>query len=227
MKRYLPSIVLMTVGWITLLTYFLPGLVFVRLLLVEVAIIVVAFGMLLGAGNVLSVHLTQVSRGPSRFFSFILVASFLIVFMVSFVFEGGADLASKFVAGRMVQDAPHITQQGIAGPVMVGVYQHVLIPTQSALAALLPFLLAFAAYRTLRIRTAASRAGAIIFLSAAILGLLGQVWLLNQSFLGVIREWIVSVLAMAGMRGILLGVAIGITATALRVLIGADRPTSD
>jgi hypothetical protein len=32
---------------------------------------------------------------------------------------------------------------------------------------------------------------------------------------------------MAGMRGILLGVALGIIATALRVLIGADRPSSD
>ena len=57
--------------------------------------------------------------------------------------------------------------------------------------------------------------------------LLGQVPLFNLGILKNLRDWIVQVWAMAGMRGVLLGVALGITATALRVLIGADRPSSD
>ena len=91
----------------------------------------------------------------------------------------------------------------------------------------MPFLLAFAAYRTFRLRSTSGKAGALVFLVTAIVVLIGQVPLFDLPFLRETREWILRVWAMAGMRGILLGVALGITATALRVLIGADRPTSD
>jgi hypothetical protein len=66
-----------------------------------------------------------------------------------------------------------------------------------------------------------------VFLCTAILVLLGQVPVWNLTVFQDVRDWIMRVPAMAGMRGILLGVALGITATALRVLIGADRPSSD
>jgi len=108
-----------------------------------------------------------------------------------------------------------------------------LIPIQASLTALLPFFLAFAAYRTLRIRrTVGSTLGAVVFLITAMVVLLGQVPLLNlpplvDNGLRIARDSVIRVWAMAGMRGILLGVALGILATALRVLIGADRPSSD
>jgi hypothetical protein len=219
----LTTAIAMSVGWITLITYFLPQGDLVRVVLVELAVIVAGFAMFLGALNVLMVHLTRLSRGQSgRFYSFVLVASFLVVLVVSAI-EGGNAFLRRFTTDQVVQE-------GIAGTVMAATYQYVLIPLQSSLAALLPFVLAFAAYRTLRMRTASSRAGAVIFLITAIIVLLGQVPLNLPVYgpaISSLREWVVRVGAMAGMRGILLGVAIGITAVALRVLIGADRPTSD
>jgi hypothetical protein len=221
-KRIVPAVITMAVGWITLATYFWAPFLSVRIVLVEWAITAAAFGMLLGFVNVFSVHATRIIRQrPGWPYSLVLFASLAGVAAASFV-DAGASLITKTAT-----PTEGLAQQGIAGPVMTGVYQYVLIPLQATLAALLPFVLAFAAYRMFRVRPAGSRAGAVVFLVAAIIVLLGQMPLFNLPVFGGLREWVVRVMAMPGMRGILLGVALGVTATALRVLIGADRPTSD
>jgi hypothetical protein len=45
--------------------------------------------------------------------------------------------------------------------------------------------------------------------------------------LPAIRDWILDVPAMAGVRGILLGVGLGALLTAIRLLLGVERPYSD
>lgn len=215
------------VGWITLLTYFdgvltpivdwaryLPR---VRTVLVNIAVITVAFGLVLGVLNLLSVHATRiVRRRPGGFYSFILLASMIVLVPVAYAWDFWNAMTQGMNLG-----------QSISGGGMTSLYKYVLVPIQASLAALLPFILAFAAYRTLRMRSASSRWGALVFLLTAVAVLLGQVPLLNLTILKDMREWIIRVPAMAGMRGILLGIALGITGTALRVLIGADRPSSD
>jgi hypothetical protein len=217
MKRIVPLIIAMVFGWLTLITYFWPLVAPARYVLVELAVIVAAFAAILGAFNVIHVHGTHIfRRRRDWFFSFILLASLGIVLVIG-TWEG-------FTAMVLGQDA---ARQGVSGGGMVWIYQYILIPVQASLSALLPFLLAFAAYRTLRMRSAAGALGGTLFLITAIVVLLGQVPLFNLTPLRDVREWIVRVPAMAGMRGIALGVGLGITATALRVLIGADRPSSD
>jgi len=39
-----------------------------------------------------------------------------------------------------------------------------------------------------------------------------------------VRSWLAQVPAIAGARGLLLGVALGTVATGIRILIGVDRP---
>jgi hypothetical protein len=43
-------------------------------------------------------------------------------------------------------------------------------------------------------------------------------------FLADFRNWVLGVPAVGGARGILLGVALGVIATGIRILLGADRP---
>jgi len=67
----------------------------------------------------------------------------------------------------------------------------------------------------------------VIFILTAFLILLGTAPLYGFGdipLLNGLRRWIAQVPAMAGARGILIGVALGTIATGLRVLIGADRP---
>ena len=59
-----------------------------------------------------------------------------------------------------------------------------------------------------------------ILIGSAPLPLLGNVPILSD----LIRPLITQVFATAGVRGILLGVALGTLTTGLRILLGADRP---
>jgi hypothetical protein len=63
----------------------------------------------------------------------------------------------------------------------------------------------------------------------SIIVLLGQVPVGARLWdqLPVIKDWVLEVPALAGARGILLGVALGAAATGLRVLLGIDRPYAD
>jgi hypothetical protein len=49
-------------------------------------------------------------------------------------------------------------------------------------------------------------------------------FLSNLSPLRDVRIWITQVPAVAGARGLLLGIALGVVATGLRVLFAQDRP---
>ena len=92
------------------------------------------------------------------------------------------------------------------------------------MAALLVFTLGLAAFRLLRARR---NAGTVLFLVIVVLVLLGSTPLLGLGWLAGVRDWIVNVPAMAGTRGLLLGVAIGTVITGLRVLLTLDRPYTE
>ncbi len=228
MKRFIPAVIPSAITFlvllVTLLTYIVPGLSDFRARLVELAVIVAAFAMLLGVVNLLHVHGTNILRRRGWFYSLVLLLSFVGVLLVALF-----DLVLSL--NRI--PAATLAQQAASGAAMTLVYPYILIPIQASLTALLPFFLAFAAYRALRMRrTIGSTLSALVFLITAVIVLLGQLPLSNLpplvgKGLGTARDAVIGVLAMAGMRGILLGVALGIVATALRVLVLADRPSSD
>ena len=67
-----------------------------------------------------------------------------------------------------------------------------------------------------------------LFAVSAIVVLVGSVPFMEvvSPLIPSAKEWVVNVPALAGVRGILLGVALGIIATGLRLLTGIDRPYS-
>ena len=66
----------------------------------------------------------------------------------------------------------------------------------------------------------------LIFIGTLLIVLIGTISLpgFEIELLRDLRSWIVQVVATAGARGILLGVALGAILTGLRVILGADRP---
>jgi hypothetical protein len=168
--------------------------------LVGWAAIVIAFALLLGVVNVVSVHLRQIQTKKSNsVYSLVL----LISLAVTLIF-------------------------GLGGPTSNGsqfIFEYILQPLESTLFALLAIFIATAAFRAFRVRDLET----FFFVLFAIIVLLGQVpvGLYLWSELPIIKDWILDVPTLAGARGILLGVALGTIATGLRVLIGADRPYTD
>jgi hypothetical protein len=104
------------------------------------------------------------------------------------------------------------------------VFDNVQFPLQAATFSLLAFFVATAAYRGLRLRSWES----VAFVVTAIVVLIGQVPVGRyvSDYFPQIKDWVLNVPSTAGMRGIIIGVALGTIATGVRVLIGFDRPYS-
>jgi len=166
------------------------------------ASIVAAFALVLGVFNVSSVHLGKLVRQEKGWgYSIILLTAMLVTMIVGLV--GG----------------------GPGSPPMLLVFDTVIFPLQATLFSLLAFFLVVATYRAFRVRSFESA----LFIVFGVVVLLGQipVGAMVWSQLPVVKDWIFDVPALAGMRGILLGVALGTIATGLRVLLGVDRPYVD
>jgi hypothetical protein len=208
LKKWLPIAIATFTGILVLLGYLFPdsmrvayagGYISLRDLLVEWAIVLGVFAFVLGLFNVLRVHGGRVVRTrPGWVGSLALMVSALLA----------------IIPGLL----------GPRAPLSRAVWMYLLGPSGAALAALMVFGLALAAFRLVRTRFSL---WSLLFLAAAIVTMLGSVTPVGMGWLGQIRTWLVRVPATAGVRGLLLGVALGTVVTAVRVLLASERPHSE
>jgi hypothetical protein len=188
-------------GLIVLLGYFvdLDLLINLRMIFLRWFVILAAIALLVGIANLFSVHWRRVtSRQPGGFYSFLLIISLLATLVIVGFFGP------------------------TAGP-SLWIFNYIQVPIESSLLALLAVVLAYAGARVLRRRT---NLFTLIFVGTVLVVLLGSASLPGVVIPGLseLRAWIAEVPAVAGSRGIILGVALGTIATGLRVLMGVDRP---
>ncbi len=194
------------IGALVVLGFFLRGsFEGILSLLSDWVVLLVAFALLVGLGNVLRVHIGRVMHGigvGERLNSAVLVVSALVVLLIG-LYEG--------------------TPGGGATGITPWIFTWIYSPLGASLFALLAFFVLSAAFRTLR----AGPSAAWVVLAVALLVIIGAApWSQVAPFtpLADLYNWIVTVPALAGTRGILLGAALGAIATSLRVLLGFDRP---
>lgn len=208
-RKYIPTLIAIGTGALVLLGYLVPAqpLTGIRDRMVEWAAIVAAFAFLLGLLNVLHVHGWRVFRSrQGKFYSLTLLAT-------------AAISATVTILQRLSGNRTHDWTQWML--------KYLLNPLGASLAALVAFTLALAAFRLLRARRSMEAIGFTLVAIAALVTSTPFVGSEHLPFFGSIREWLVNVFAMTGMRGLLLGVALGTLITALRVLLGVDRPHSE
>ena len=170
----------------------------IRLTLLNWAIILAGFAIFIGILSLFQVHFKKIQKKQKgSVYSLLLIISLAATFLFGLVKPGQVEI----------------------------VFTTVQLPVEASLMALLTVTLTYASIRLLRHRL---NLLSVIFLVTALLILLGTAPL---PFLGKIpglsdwvRPFIAQVMAAAGARGILLGVALGTLTTGLRILFGADRP---
>ena len=163
------------------------------------AVILAAVALLVGVVNLAQVHWNKIStRQPGSAYSTVLILSLLGTTLIAGVF-------------------------GPTHPWSLWLFNNIQVPAESSLLALLTVVLIFGAARLIGRKMDLFT---VVFVGTALLVLLGSASLpgLETSVFIDLRGWIQRVLATAGARGILLGVALGTIATGLRVLMGVDRP---
>jgi len=209
-KKLLPAanaIIAVIAGGLVLLGTFFPTLFGdLRQYLLQWAIILAALALWLGVLNLLSVHWKKVRQketgaGYSAVLVFFLLGTIAVVVLDIFLWSGGP-----------------------VGTWSQWVFNNLQKPVEISLLALLAVVLAYAAARLLSRR---NNTFSIVFLASAVtvMLLMAPVYFLKTpSILDPLRQAISGVLAVAGARGLLLGVALGTVAAALRVLMGTERP---
>jgi len=193
-----PAIITGIAGLIVLLSFIFPELTALRVVLINIAVLVAGLALLLGFVRLLNLHLRRVRQRRSGY-SLVALITALIVFVV-------------LVADRFLNLG--------ATP---WVFNAIIAPMQASLGALLAIFLGAAAVRMAQRRRTW---GTVWFLLSAMVVLLTQIPVSADSILLPIRQF-VDALAMGGLRGLLLGVALGTLAVALRVLLAIDRPQSE
>lgn len=207
MKRTAPLLFGFVVGTIMFLQYFIPHPPFTTTYSVVLDWKQVVFGMtlILGVVSLLRHHGTRVQRREKDwFYSLVVLGGFLLM-----------------SAAPLVQGS---TEGGLYG----WMFDHVQAPMQSTMFALLAFYVASASYRAFRARSVHAAllllAGVIVMLGRVPIGEAAALEIAGREFsLSTIATWILDVPNMAAKRGILIGVGLGITATALKILLGIER----
>jgi hypothetical protein len=184
------------------------GLTPLRVVLINIAVIVAGMALLLGFVRLLNFHLRRVQQRKSGY-SLVALITALIVFAVLLV--------------ERVLNLLNANQPAASLPVGNLIFGSIIAPIQSSLGALLAIFLGVAAVRMAQRRRTW---GTLWFLVSAIVVLLTQIPVTPGSILLPIRQFF-DALAMGGLRGLLLGVALGTMAVALRVLLMIDRPQSE
>jgi hypothetical protein len=208
-KREIPLLITAVIGLFMILSFFVPH-EWVSVpadFLQACAVIVVSFGYVLGGANVLRVNFDGIyKREPGWPFKLLLVLALLTTVVIGAV--EGEGFLNPGNASRWI-------------------YDNLYSPMASTMFALLAFFIASAAFRAFRIRTVEAAflavAALIVMLGRVPIGNLATGWLPEAFRIGTIQEWIMDVPQNAAKRAILMGAALGVMATGLRVILGIER----
>ncbi len=199
MKRLLPVAVAVLAGTVVLLDMVLTPAwsgPLARLLL-EAALVLGATALLFATGHLAVTHASGIARGePESGYRSVLLAALLITFGIGVALPGSATLS--------------------------WVFRYLYTPIQATMLGLMTFVLVNAAYRVGRLGPRGARV--LIGLALALLLLQVAASEAISPLFPALRDWMLAVPVTAAARGILLGVALGVTAAGLRVLLGIDRP---
>ena len=199
MRRITVSVIASLAGILLLVDFFVRNDTIDRVghILVEGAMVIGACALIGGVVNLLTVHGARITRRERNWpHSLGLLLSLLVVLVLGLV--------------------------GISTPSFRWVFRYVYSPLQATILSLLAFLIVTAAYRALRLNSKEAIVLLLVsgFLLVAQIPGVSSLW----AYIPAIREWLLSVPVTGGMRGLILGVALGSVTTALRVLLWADRP---
>jgi len=218
LKREVPLFITAVIGLFMILSFFVPHQ-WVSVpadFLQQSAVILVAFGYVLGGANALRVNSDAIyKRSPGWPYKAVLVVS-LLATVITGAIEG-----------------PGFLNSGMRSK---WIYDWIYSPMSSTMFALLAFFIASAAFRAFRIRTVEAGllavAALIVMLGRVPLGDLMSDWLFTLPWLpgaphtfhlSTAQEWIMDIPQNAAKRAIIIGAALGVMATGLRVILGIER----
>ncbi len=200
MKREIPLLIVMVTGILMFFQYFIPSNLSERTFtfLNDWVMVIGILSLPLGIWSLVKANIQKLSIKDEWFYSAVLLAGFFVM-----VISG---LKPNWRTGS---DMLHVT-----------LFNNILIPIQSTIFSLLAFFVASAAYRAFRARSVLAT---ILLVTALII----MFRLIPLGPISDVNNWLVekilTVPNMAAKRAIAMGIALGATATAIKIIMGIER----
>lgn len=207
MKRQLPLALVFIFGFAMIIQYFIPHekSEWVNAFLMDWMMIIGVFALALGIWSLTKVSWDKVkSKKPDWQYAIVTLGGlFLMIFF-------GFDYFRNFS-----------TAVGSDNYMYVHFFRHIIIPIQATMFSLLAFFISSAAYRAFRAR---SLVASLLLIAALVImlrfnPLLGPIQPVMEKF----SVWLLNVPNLAAKRAIVIGVGLGMVATALKVILGIER----
>lgn len=206
MRRQLPLALVFIIGSFIAIQEFIP-LDWAKSLkgfLLDGTIVIGVFAMALGLWSLTKVSMEKISKKSDDW-------QYSIVTLAGLASMMGFSIYSWATGG---------IENALSGFMFTQFFDFVMVPIQATMFSLLAFFIASAAYRAFRARSIL----ASLLLVAAIIVMLRVVYLGDLSTpINAMADWIINVPNLAAKRSILIGVGLGMVATALKVILGIER----
>ncbi len=205
MRSPLSVLVAVLCGLLVLAGYFFPfpALIAIRTPMLDWAVTLAGIAGLVAIANlIIGVHLKRLREaGPKRFFSIVVLITFLAVTVAGFYL-------------------------GPSDPGFQKVVTAVQTPIETSLMALLAITLTFSSLKMLQRQR--NWMGLVFFLSVILFLVINSGVLAFSAEIPALQDLLSGFhqIPAAGARGILLGIALGSLATGVRILLGSDKPYS-
>ena len=176
----------------------------------EWGIIIAAFAVVLGTGNIIRISLHKAKRGEDRPYKIVLLVCLFVTMILGMFFGIDKGIrATMFNGGAL---------EGGYNP-FYWIYFNIQLPLGATMFSLLVFYITSAAYRAFRMRSI--EAG--ILLVTAVVVMLGQVPISSAIGADKVMAWIMIVPNVAAKRAIFMGAAMGIASMSLKIILGIER----
>lgn len=200
MKKEIPLIIVFVSGLFMAIQFFVPhaSSEYVYEFVMDWTIIIGIFALALGIYSLVRVSVIKIRRRAENWpYAIVVLAGLWSMILFALLFGGlEAYMFNSF-------------------------FNYVMIPLHATMFSLLAFFIASAAFRAFRARTALAT---VLLLSALILMLrfnpyMGQLGAIDAD----VASWILNYPNMAAKRAIIIGIGLGMVATALKVILGIER----
>lgn len=209
MRREIPLLITGIVGVVFIVSYFIPHWPFNMMndWFSDWFAIVQACAIVLGSLNLLVVSAQKVAAKKEGWgYAIVIIVTFLLMTFTGLY--GGRNYMSS-------------------GTQFEWLYAYTYVPLSSSMYAILAFFVASASYRAFRARNIE----ATMLLVAAFLVMLGRVpvgdlitgFMPEGARMSDLQQWIMDFPQTAGQRAVMIGIALGLVSTALRVILGIER----
>lgn len=112
------------------------------------------------------------------------------------------------------------TAEGLENSMFRIFFDYVMMPILATMFSLLAFFIASAAYRAFRARNVLAT---LLLLAALLVMLRFNPWIPGASYVAQASNWLMNVPNLAAQRAVVIGIGLGMVATALKVILGIER----